>query len=139
MKYLFTFLQHIIHYKLFLDFATKHDTWMLSRFKTDDRWYDKIAEASKSEYLLKSLSLVKDGISDTECLVMSKNSLLDPEFSLSVGDCNKKHSAICRVLPQKINALTRPAKFPCMRDRGRRRKRSLDEESTQEIPKIKGL
>ena len=112
---------------------------MLSHPNTDVRWYDKIAEASKGEYLLKSLSLVKDGISDTECLVMSKNSLLDPKFSLSVGDCNKKHSAICRVAPQKINALTRPPKFPCMPDRGRRRKRSLDEENNQKRPKIKGL
>ena len=112
---------------------------MLSHPKTDVRWYDEIDEASKSEYLLKSLSLVKDGISDTECLVMSKNSLLDPKFSLSVGDCNKKHSAICRVAPQKINALTRPPKFPCMPDRGRRRKRSLDEENNQKRPNIKGL
>ena len=74
------------------------------------------------------MKLVEDGLSDDECLVMSKNSKVDQKFSITVGDCNKKHSVVCRLEPQKINPLTRPGKFPCMtKNRVGRRKRSADE------------
>ena len=127
----------MIQYKFFSDFAAKQDTWMLSNPKTNEMWYDKLNGPSNDEHLLEN---VKDGITAAECLVMSKNSMLDPTFILSVGDCTKKHSAICRVAPQRINALTRPPKFPCMQsDRVRRRKRSLHKEKNQERLKNKGL
>ena len=130
----------MIHYKFFSDFAAKQDTWMLSNPKTNEMWYDKLNGPSNYEYLLENVNQLKDGTSDTDCLVMSKNSMLDPELFLSIGDCTKKHSAICKVAPQRVNALTRPPKFPCMQsDHLRRRKRSLHEEKDQERPQNKGL
>ena len=109
-----------------------HDSWMLSHPTTNSMWYDNLSKSSKDEILPKNLKLDENELADTECLVLSKVSKLDPKFSINVGDCINKRSVVCRVEPQKINPLTRPQKFPCLKpsDSGRR-KRSANEHEDQ--------
>ena len=116
-----------------------HDSWMLSRPTTSKLWYDKLIKSSKDEILPEKLKSAENVLSDEECLVMSKISKLDPIFSAGVGDCNVKHSVVCRVEPQNINPLTRPGKFPCQKPNYfGRRKRSSNPNEEQELLKGKG-
>ena len=121
--------------------SSKLDTWMLSRPKIDDdMWYDKLGKSSEDGLLLKNLSLAEDGLLNEECLIMSKTSKSNSNFSLSAVKCNEKHSTICRFEPQMIIEKTKPPKFPCLRTNfANREKRSFDEKGNLKKRSNKGL
>ena len=107
-------------------------TWMLSHPKTNDIWYDKLSNSIMDESLIQNLNQAKDGISDDQCLVMTKVSSSDPKFSLGIQDCNVKQAAICRVKPQMMATPPKPPKFPCLNlNQVERRKRSSEDEKLQ--------
>ena len=114
---------------------------MLSRPKIDDdMWYDKLSKSSEDGILLKNLSLAEDGILNEECLIMSKTSKSNSNFSFSAVKCNEKHSTICRFEPPMIDTKTKPPKFPCLRTNfGGREKRSLNEKGKLKKGSNKGL
>ena len=103
-------------------------------------WYDKLAKSSEDGLLLKNLSLAEDGLLNEDCLIMSKTSKSNSNFSLSAVKCNEKHSTICRFEPPMVDAKTKPPKFPCLRKKfGGREKRSLDEKGNMKKGSNKGL
>ena len=117
-----------------------HDSWMLSRPTTSKIWYHELSKSSKDEILPENLKSAENKLSDDECLIMSKISKLDQKISVGVEDCNRKHSVVCRVEPQKINPLTRPGKFPCQKPNYfGREKRSFEPSEAQELVKGKVL
>ena len=111
---------------------------MISRPEGNDVWYEKLRKSTNDENILKNLKLSGDGLPDSECMVLSKASKLDSKFSINVGDCSKKHSVVCRLEVQKINALTMPGKFPCLApNHVTRRKRSAnDKENGKKVENI---
>ena len=95
------------------------DTWMLSGPKTENMWYNKPRETLND--MLENIGQAKDGIefeSDSECLVMRKYSKFNQKFSLAIGACNIKRSAICRIDPQTASSLAEAPKFPCLNPDG---------------------
>ena len=115
------------------------DTWVLSHPKEHDMWFNKLGNASNDENRLENLKRVEAGYSDEECLFMSKISKAEPKYSLSVENCKKKHSAICRIDPQETNVLKEPSMFPCLAEKpGGRVKRSTTGERYQKEQDTKG-
>ena len=105
---------------------------MLSHPQIDDIWYDKLSKSMMDKSLIQNLNQAKDGISDDQCLVMTKVSSSDPMFSLGVQDCNVKQAAICRVKPPMIATPPKPPKFPCLNlSQVARRKRSSEDGKLQ--------
>ena len=105
---------------------------MLSHPKTNDIWYDKLSKSMMDESLIQNLNQANDGISDDQCLVMTKVSSSDPKFSLGVQDCKLKQAAICRVKPPMMASPPKPPKFPCLKlNQVDRRKRSSEDEKLQ--------
>ena len=102
-------------------------------------WYEKLTKSSKEETLIENLKTAKDGYSEAQCLFLSKISKSDPKLSLGIGNCKEKHSAICRVEPQKVNVLKETSNFPCLAEhRIQRQKRSTAEKNQQTGDKRKG-
>ena len=113
---------------------------MISRPEGNDVWYEKLRKSTNDENIIKNLKLSGDGLPDSECMVLSKDSKLDPKFSINVGDCTKKHSVVCRLEVQKINALTMPGKFPCLAQNPvTRRERSANDKENGKKVENKGL
>ena len=115
------------------------DTWVLSHPKEQEMWFNRLNNASNDENRLENLKRVEAGYSDKECLFMSKISKAEPKYSLSVGNCEEKHSAICRIDQQKTNVLKEPSMFPCLAEKpGGRVKRSTTGERYQKEQDTKG-
>ena len=103
-------------------------------------WYNKLNRSSKEKNLIENLDIAAGGLSDSECLTMSKISKSDTKLSVNVADCNRKHSIVCRMEPPTINPLTRPGKFPCLpRNYFVRKRRSTDDKEPNKELKGKYL
>ena len=127
------FCKPIISHKLFAAVSNVlPDTWLLSRPKADGVWYKKLSQSSKDKNLIENMDIAAGGLSESNCLILSRFSKLDTKLAVNVEECTKKHSVVCRMEPQMINPLTRPGKFPCLPpNHSVRTKRSTDEKEHQ--------
>ena len=127
------FCKPIISHQLFVAVSSVlPDTWLLSRPKSDGMWYEKLSQSSKDKNLVENMDIAAGGLSESNCLILSRISKLDTKLAVNVEECTKKHSVVCRMEPQMINPLTRPGRFPCLPpNHSVRTKRSIDDKELQ--------